>query len=90
MTSFTKDPDAKLDYMVDWTEWLGATDTISTSTWAISPTGLTKDSDTKTTKTATIWLSAGTAGQEYTVTNHIETMAGRKEDRSFKIVVASR
>lgn len=89
MITFTKDPNAVLDYIIDWTEWLGIGDTIKTSTWTV-PTGLTKDSDSKTTTTATVWLSGGTAGQEYMVTNSIETISGRKEDRSFNIVVAQR
>ena len=29
-----KDPNADLDYGFDWTAWLGATDTITESTWA--------------------------------------------------------
>ena len=67
--TFVKDPDATLDYIIDWSEWLD-TDTISTSTWTV-PTGLTNVSDSNTTTTATIWLSGGTAGQRYTVSNRI-------------------
>jgi hypothetical protein len=73
----TKDPDAVLDYQVDWSAWLGV-DTISTSTWVV-PTGITKNSDTKTTTTATIWLRGGTAGTLYLVTNRIVTAGGRTD-----------
>jgi len=86
--TFLKDKDAKLDYAVDWTAWLG-NDTIDTSTWTV-PTGLTKVSDSKTMKIATVWLSGGTAGQEYTVTNHIKTAAGREDERSIIIQVQER
>ena len=86
--NFLKDPQANLDYSVDWTSWLGS-DTIATSTWTV-PTGLTKVSDSKTTEIATVWLSGGTVGQEYTVTNHIKTAAGRDDERSIIIQVQER
>ena len=86
----TKDPDAKLDYIVDWASWLG-TDTISTSSWTVPP-GITEMSgspgpSTKTDTTATIWLEGGTAGTDYDIINSIVTAAGRKDDRTFRITV---
>jgi hypothetical protein len=86
--SFIKDPNAVLDYTIDWSTWLEG-DTISTSDWTV-PTGLTEASDSNTTTTATVWLSGGTAGQEYTVTNRIVTAGGRTEDRSIYIRVEER
>lgn len=85
---FIKDPNAVLDYQIDWSTWLGA-DTIATSTWTV-PTGLTKDGDTSTTTTATIWLSGGTAGVTYHIVNHIVTAGGREDDRSIYIRVADK
>jgi len=35
MTTFIKDPDAVLDYSVDWSKWL-AGDQIQTSAWSVS------------------------------------------------------
>ena len=81
---FIKDPDATLDYVVDWSAWLGV-DTISTSTWTVA-TGITKVIDTKTTTTATIWLSGGTAGTSYTVADKIVTAGGRTDERTLTIV----
>lgn len=49
-----------------------------------------KVSETNTATKATVWLSGGTAGQIYTVTNRITTAAGRTEDRSFAIRVEER
>ena len=86
--TFTKDPNAVLDYGIDWTRWL-AGDQIATSEWII-PTGLTKMADSKTATSATVWLSGGSVGQSYTVTNRITTAAGRTEDRSFTIRVEER
>lgn len=77
--TFTKDPNAVLDYSIDWTRWL-AGDQIAASEWIV-PSGLTKMADSKTSTSATVWLFGGTAGQSYTVTNRIATAAGRTEDR---------
>jgi hypothetical protein len=78
-----KDPDAVLDYFYDWTGWLSG-DTIIASTWIV-PTGLTKESESNTATGATIWVSGGTAGTNYPVTNRISTAAGRTEDRTSVI-----
>lgn len=84
--SYLKDPGEVKDYAVDWTAHLAASETVTTSTWVVA-TGLTKDSDSTTTTLATIWLSGGTAGEEYRVTNHVITNQGREFERSFTINV---
>ena len=86
--TFTKDPDAVLDYLVDWSSWLGS-DTIATSTWVV-PSGITKDSDTNTTTTATIWLSGGDDEASYEIVNRITTAAGREDDRTITVQVRSK
>jgi hypothetical protein len=83
-----KDPDATLDYRVDWALWL-AGDTISTSTWIV-PTGLVKVTDTHDSTSATVWLSGGTNGKTYEVTNRIVTADGRTDDRTLPIIVRDR
>jgi len=87
-SKFLKDPNAVLDYQVDWSDWLDE-DTISSSAWTV-PDGITKDSDTTTTTTTTIWLSGGTAGTEYTLVNRIVTAGGRTEDRTITILCQER
>ena len=82
---FIKDPDAVLDYAVDWTDWLGV-DTIASSTWTV-PTGITKTANSNTTKVATVWLSGGTASAEYSIVNKIVTAGGRTDERTLTIVV---
>ena len=88
MQLFVKDPDSVLDYKVDWSSWLG-TDTISTSRWVVQ-SGITEDSDSNDTTSATSWLSGGTEGSTYTVTNRIDTAGGRTADRTFKVLVQTR
>ena len=88
--NFTKDPQAVLDYTVDWTKWLDEVgDAIETSVWIV-PTGLTKVTETNTSKLATVWLSGGTVGTNDTVTNRITTVGGRTDDRSITIRVRER
>lgn len=83
--SFNKDPQARKDYGFDWSAWLG-TDTITASTWTL-PSGITSYAESNTTTVATVWLSGGTHGQDYLVTNQITTAGGRIEQRSLKIQV---
>lgn len=87
MSTYTKDPDEVLDYQFNWATWLG-TDTISTSTVTVEP-GITKDSDSNTTTAATVWLSGGTAGANYTITNEITTAGGRTKEATILIKVRS-
>ena len=85
---FVKDPNAILDYSIDWTEWL-STDTISNVSWTV-PAGITSPSASNTTKIATVWLSGGTAGQSYDLLCRITTAGGRTDDRTITITVRNR
>ena len=84
--TFYKDPQDVLDYVIDYDDedWLGS-DTIATSSWAV--TGVVLDSDSNTTTTATAWLSGGTAGTNGTATNTITTTAGRTKEVSLYFVI---
>ncbi len=88
MSLFRKDPSAALDWRVDWEPWLKG-DTITGSTW-LPTTGIVVDSATFTTTSATVWLSGGTAGTVYTLTNRVTTAGGRTDDRSITILVGER
>ncbi|RLB94631.1 MAG: hypothetical protein DRH26_00755 [Deltaproteobacteria bacterium] len=81
MKTFTKDPDALLDYGCNWAPWLGKGDTIKSSSWVV-PEGITNEGDDHTDTRTTIWLSGGTDKTKYTLVNKIETEEGRKEDRT--------
>ena len=98
--TFEKDPNAILIYTFDWANngpndasqdddgWLqGAA--ISTSTF-ILPSDLTNVTDINTTTTASIKISGGRNGKNYTVTNRIVTDGGETEDRSIRIKVRER
>ena len=89
MTTFTKDPNAVLDYAVDWSKWL-AGDQISDSSWSVSDPALEISDQANTATQATVWLSGGAVGTSYTVTNKITTQAGRIDERSFIVQVQDR
>ena len=82
--TFIKDPDAILDYGVDWSNWLTDNETISSSDWDV-PSGISKDSDSFSDTKTTIWLSGGTSGEEYRLINHIVTSQSRENDQTIKI-----
>lgn len=84
-SSFVKDPDAKLDYYINWTSWL-AGDTISLSTW-VSTDGVTLSAETVLGGVTRVWVDGGTAGAVVALTNHITTAAGREEDRTLYLVI---
>lgn len=82
-------PEDVLDYTLDWDDrWLEGGDEIQSSEWDVE-TGITVEGGSKapsnTTSTTTIWLSGGTVGQRYRVTNLIATSAGRLKERSFVV-----
>jgi hypothetical protein len=89
MTEYTKDPDAVLNYLFDWSEWLAAGETIQSYVLTVA-TGLTLDTDSNTTTTVTAKLSGGTAGESYSVACRISTNASQTDERTITINVAER
>lgn len=85
MTPFIHDPQAVLDYVVDWSTYLGA-DTISTSSWT-ADSGITVESDEFDDTSTTIWLSGGTRNHRYGLTNHILTAGGRDDEWTIYVLV---
>jgi hypothetical protein len=70
-----------LSYVFNWSlaangdeGWLELADgqTIATSTWTAT-TGITIDSSSNTTVLTTVWVSGGTVGETYKLTNTITT-----------------
>lgn len=84
-----KDADAVLDYSINWSQWLLIDDGLATSEW-LAEAGIDVDNDTLNAAVTTVWLSGGTAGQSYTVTNRITTDGGRTDDRSIMVYVTER
>lgn len=85
----TKDPDEVKDYEIDWSLRLATSETISSSAWTVQ-SGITKDSDSSTSTTGTIWLSSGSVGTTYKCTNHIVTNQGRTFEESIYVPVVTK
>lgn len=83
---YVKDPNAVLDYQIDWTAWMPENDRIVASTFTSSGAALVVNDSSFNSYTTTVWLRGGAAGERYTVTNHITTEDGRQDDRSLTIV----
>ena len=84
-----KDPDSVLDWLLDWTDWLAASETIYTHT-VNADAGITVDTSTNDNTGVTVWLSGGTTGTSYTVTVKITTNQGRTVERSVIFEVSER
>ncbi len=89
-----KDPTAELDYGLDWSDWLGTSETITTSTWTV-PTGITVSTDSNHAEDPNVpggtdtkvWLTGGTAGTSYLVVNTIVTNQYRTDQRTICVKV---
>lgn len=88
-----KDPDAIVDYSLDWTTWLALasdpTDAIDTILVTASD-GLTVDDSDHNESIVTIWVSGGEAGTTYRLTCRIVTTGGRTDERSVYVRVLER
>ena len=87
--NLVKDPDATLDYTIDWSAWLPDTDSIIESEWIV-PDDLTASDESLAGAAATVWLAGGVLGETYRVTNRITTLAGRIDDRTLRLLISSR
>jgi hypothetical protein len=85
---FLKDPDSVEDYEFNWIGELNG-DTISTSSFLL-PDGLTQVSASNTTTTATVFVSGGSSGHTYRITNRIVTAGGRTHDSTYRVYVMDR
>lgn len=86
-----KDPDDVLDYAIDWSSFLGDSETLTSSAWDISPSGELSSSDLVQTNDKTgLTLSGGVANKTYKIRNRVTTSAGNTVDRTVTLVVRER
>lgn len=85
--NFAKASDAHIEYTARWATWL-AGDVITESAWSVEPSGeMEITQSTNTTTTATVWLSGGTPGTIYEVTNRVTTIGNRSEVCTIQVYV---
>lgn len=89
--TIVKDPNAVLDYTIDWTEWLEPLDDTIASVAVAVAGGITLDHTTNNATSVTIWISGGTVGERGSARVRITTVGTgaqpRTDDRTvyFKI-----
>ncbi len=97
-----KDPNSTLSVGIWWQDVIERGDTLSSATWTV-PTGLTKVSEGINAAAmidegvtypaghvATVRISGGTAGTDYTIVCRVTTGAGDIDDRSITVAVRER
>jgi hypothetical protein len=93
MTLLLKDPDAVLDYSIDWgAEYLGD-DLLTESEWTVSPDepgGVSIVGSTFNAKVAVVKAGGGVAGTLYRLENNVVLQSGRVDSRSIVLRVEQR
>jgi hypothetical protein len=93
MTLLLKDPDAVLDYAIDWgAEYLNG-DLIAESDWSVDPAevdGVTVVGSDFDATVSTVKASGGAPGKIYKLVNRVVLGSGRIDDRSIVLRVEKR
>lgn len=93
MTFLLKDPEAVLDYSVDWgAEYLGE-DQLAESEWTVSPAeigGVAVVGSDFDAAIATVKAGGGVPGRIYRLDNHVVLASGRIDSRSITLRVERR
>lgn len=88
-----KDPQANLQYGVDWRDWLAPGDNLLTSTWQVESTATNAIESTTPfilDNVALVTLTGGVEGEIYTIANTITTDKGWQDVRRFRVKVERR
>ena len=93
MTLILKDPDAVLDYSVDWGAEYLAGDAIADSAWDVAPAetgGVAIVGAQFDLKVATVTAGGGIPGRIYKLTNRVVLASGLNDSRSVTLRVEKR
>lgn len=91
---FVQDPSDNLDYVANWASFLedagSPADTISTSTWSVTPLDASPGSPTLSNEAITVtqaivYVADVEAGSLYRLTNRIVTTLGRTAEQSMTL-----
>lgn len=93
MSLLLKDPDAVLDYSIDWgAEYLGG-DVLAQSAWSATPDepgGVTVVGTQFDSATSSVKAGGGVPGRIYRLVNQVVTASGRTDSRSIVLRVEKR
>jgi hypothetical protein len=87
---FLKDPGARLDYRVDWTERLPSGAIIQSSSWTSSPAGLDLSGESLAGPVTLVWVAGGLPGHRYRLVNHVQLSDGSADERTVLLRVEER
>jgi hypothetical protein len=90
---FVKDPDAVIDYAVDWSAGYLVGQEVAQSLWTVAPVepgGVTVEAATQTAGKTVATLSGGIAGHIYRITNLVRFSDGRSDERTLVVRVEER
>lgn len=92
MSFYLKDPQARVDYAIDWAPYLDG-QTIAASLWTIVPDeagGVAIDEASFAPGRAAARLSGGIAGHIYSISNRVTLSDGSSDERSLMLRVEER
>lgn len=96
-TYIEKDPEARLIYSMDWSQWLPSGSDITSVNYTVSarsndahPPVIHDDGITQAGTVTYVELSGGTLGKIYTVTAEIDTDSGLTDRRNFRVKIEAR
>ena len=93
MTLLLKDPDAVLDYSIDWGAEYLLGDLIAESQWTVDPVedgGVTVVGSDFDANTAVVKAEGGLPGRLYRLVNQVVLLSGRIDSRSVVLRVEKR
>lgn len=92
MSFYLKDPEARVDYAIDWAPYLDG-QTIVDSAWSVEPGeegGLAVDEASFAPERTAARLSGGIVGHSYSVSNLVTLSDGSADARSISLRVEER
>jgi hypothetical protein len=92
-TYIIKDPDAQLQYGIDWSQWLQLGDALQSATWTVETTGtnaIVAQNNNILDGVSLTTLVHGNPGTIYTVANTVTTQQGYVDTRRFRVKVEDR
>ncbi len=85
-----KDPNERIDFVVDWSKRIDRDDSIASTTFTVTEGTVSAQTSTASGKLATVWLVGGQDGEVCPVLNRIVTVGGREMEQTILLEVMSK